>query len=248
MSFSPPNLFLSKILWNSNLAQKKEKIMSLYPHFSHTWWHWRDAHGAGAVRTGNSSSLLPGGCCPVAEAEALQVLSGSQGIPPLWNNGEKPKRVPRTGSNTATLASGPPELLGLALLLSGPLLPPSCGIALPWEDFQTLQELRAVLLQLPCNVATLCNTVSNSVISKTRVRTLLGFQRCYELSVSMDKCWGLLPVLSSEYPPHSSLSFYGCRTKGSNEEQDHKPLTLQWFNFNPALHFSSPYYGQVHVY
>lgn len=56
--------------------------MSLYPHFLRTPWHCGDARGAGAVPTGSGNSTLPGSCCPVAEAEALQAVTVSQGYLP----------------------------------------------------------------------------------------------------------------------------------------------------------------------
>lgn len=129
MSFSPSNLFLSKILWNSNTALKKrDKLMSLYPHFLHTRWHWRNAHFAAAVHTGSSSSLLPGSCCPEAEAEALQVVTGSQGRSPLVKWWRKAQARDQNWKQRSPL-----EHSGLALLLPGPLLPPSHGTALCWE-------------------------------------------------------------------------------------------------------------------
>lgn len=131
MSFSPSNLFHSKIPWNSPLARKEEKIMSLCPHFLHTWWHWHDARGAGSVHTGNGSTPLPGSCCPEAGERLCRLLPSLRVSLPLWNDVEKPKQEPRTGSSAATLVSSPPEHLGLV----GPLLPPSHGTTLssvPW--------------------------------------------------------------------------------------------------------------------
>lgn len=78
-----------------------------------------------------------------------------------------------------------PDHSGLASLLSEPLLPPSRSTTLRWEDFQTLQELRAAVQH---SYALYYLEQFTSVISKTRGRNLPGFQRCCELSVSMDTC------------------------------------------------------------
>lgn len=174
-------LFHSKIPGNSNLAWKEEKIMSVCPHFLHTWWHWHDAHGAGAVQTGNGSTLLPGSCCPGAGKRLYRLLPALRVYLPLWNDGEEPKQEPRTRGSAATLVSSPPEHLGLAVLLSESLLPPLCGTAL-----SCVPSIATAALQLSCA----CNLQQfSSAIPKAGISTS---QRCCELSVSVGKCWGLL--------------------------------------------------------
>lgn len=77
---------------------------------------------------GLCKQVMAASSCQAAAArgwgEACRLLPGLRVYLPLWNNGEKPKEDPRTGSSAATLVSSPPEHLGLAVLLSGPLLPP----------------------------------------------------------------------------------------------------------------------------
>lgn len=234
MCFSPPDLFHSKIPWNSNLARKEEKITSSVPIPCTPGGTDTMPMGLGLYK----QVMTAPSCCPGAGERICRLLPGLRVYLFQWNDGRKPKQKPRTGSCVATLVSSPPEHLGLAVLLSGPLLPPSHGTTL-----SCVPCIATAAVQLSCALYPGAILFSSSQSWGKD----LGFQRCCELSVSLGKRWALLLCWTMS-THHAAPQAPGCGNKEPSEDQDHKALTLQWFNFNPALCFSSPCYGQVRVY
>lgn len=168
----------------ATLLEKRRKLCRYVP-ISCTPSGTDNARGAVAAQTGNDSTLLPSSCRPGAGERLCRLLPGLRVYLPLWNNAEKPKQEPRKGSSAATLVSSPPEHLGLAVLLSGPLLPPWRGTTL-----SCVPCTATAAVQLSCALYYL--EQFSSAVPKAGARALLGFQGRWELSVSVGKCRGLL--------------------------------------------------------
>lgn len=119
-------------------------------------------------------------CCPGLGRGFAGCYQVSGCLSPCETMEKSPSRSPGgPGGCVATLVRSPPEHLCLAVLLSGPLLPPSHGTALscvPW--------IATAAVQFSCAL----DPGAIHFSSSQSWGKDLGFQRCCELSVSLGKC------------------------------------------------------------